>query len=101
MQIILYDEGISEALDIGHIGRYLKQKVDNTEVELKGSPFPPALSPDDVRDFARRIAAIRIQDIRQQLQVDEVEYVFAAGRGRRTRQVHSRGTLYRQARRSR
>ncbi len=74
MKIILYDEGVADALDIGEIVRYLSQKLNQSEVELRGSPFTPTLSPEDVTGLARRLAAARILDIRQRLQPAEPLY---------------------------
>jgi len=74
MKIFLYDEGAADTLDIAEIGQYLSQKLNKSEVELRVGPFTPTLSPEDVISLSRRLAAIRIQDIRQRLQPGDPLY---------------------------
>ena len=80
MEIILYDEGIGEGLDISEIARYLTRTVGKAKVEVRGNPFDFNLPQDKVSDYARKIAGIKIQEIHQKLLSDqeplygEIEY---------------------------
>ena len=80
MKVILYDESAAEELDVEEIARYLRQKLGEFEVDLRGSPFVPELTQDAVSDFARRIASVKIQDVNQKIPSEqeplhgEIEY---------------------------
>ncbi len=67
MEIILYDEGIAEELDIEEIAQYLAQKMGRVKVEVRGNPFVFNLPQDKVSDFARRIAGTKIQGVSQKI----------------------------------
>jgi len=80
MEIILYDEGTSEGLDISEIAQYLTQKMGEVRVEARGNPFDFNLSQDKLSDYARKIASSKIQEISQKILPDqeplygEIEY---------------------------
>ncbi len=80
MEIILYDEGIAEELDIEEIAQYLAQKMGRVKVEIRGNPFVFNLPQDKVSDFARRIASTKIQGVSQKIPSEqeplygEIEY---------------------------
>jgi len=80
MEIILYDEGTSEGLDISEIAQYLTQKMGGVRVEVRGNPFDFNLSQDKLSDYARKIASSKIQEISQKILPDqeplygEIEY---------------------------
>ena len=80
MEIILYDEGTSEGLDIKTIAQYLTQKMGEVRVEVRGNPFDFNLSQDKLSDYARKIAGSKIQEISQKILPDqeplygEIEY---------------------------
>ncbi len=61
-KVLLYDEGISQELNIEEVAEYLGGKLAKVEVDIRENPF--ALSPwrDKITDYARRIASIKIQD---------------------------------------
>ena len=65
MNIVLYDEGSAEELNIEEIAEYLGQKLGEAKTEIRGNPFAFNLSQDRIPDYARKIAVIKIQEIRQ------------------------------------
>ena len=67
MEIILYDEGTVQELDIGEIAQYLGQKMGKVKIEVRGNPFVFNLSQDKVSDYARKIAGTKIQEVRQKI----------------------------------
>ncbi len=67
MEIILYDEGTAEAVDIEEIAKYLAQRMGKVKVEVRGNPFVLNLPPDKVSDYARKIAGIKIQGVSQKI----------------------------------
>ncbi len=67
MEIILYDEGTNEGLDISEIAQYLARTVGKAKIEVRGNPFGFSLSQDKLSDYARKIAGIKIQEIRQEI----------------------------------
>ncbi len=67
MEIILYDEGTSQELDMEEIARYLAQKMGKVKIEVRGNPFVFNLSHDKVSDYARKIASCKIQGISQKI----------------------------------
>ncbi len=67
MEIILYDEGTAEALDIEEIARYLVQKVGKVRVRVKGNPFASSFSQDKVSDYARKVAGTKIQEVSRKI----------------------------------
>jgi len=64
-KIILYDEGVSDKLHIREIAEYLRGKLGEVQIELRGTPF--ALCPDKNSDFARKLASIKIQDVQRRV----------------------------------
>ena len=80
MEIILYDEGTSEGLDISEIAQYLTQKMGEVRVAVRGNPFDFILPQDKLSDYARKIASSKIQEISQKILPDqeplygEIEY---------------------------
>lgn len=62
-KVILYDEGVSDKLHIREIAEYLRGKLGEVQVELRGNPC--ALYPDKNDDFARKLASIKIQDVQR------------------------------------
>jgi hypothetical protein len=80
MEIILYNEGIIEELDIEEIAKYLDQKMGRGKVKVRENPFTFSLPQQKVLDFARRIASTKIQGINQKARsieeplYGEVEY---------------------------
>lgn len=61
-KIFLYNEGGAETLDIEEITQYLRKRLGQAQVEVRGNPFTLHLSPDGILDYARRIASIKVQD---------------------------------------
>jgi hypothetical protein len=64
-RIILYDEDVSDKLQIREIAEYLRGKLSEVQVESRGTPF--ASCPDKSSDFARKLASIKIQDIQREV----------------------------------
>ncbi|GAI05927.1 unnamed protein product [marine sediment metagenome] len=67
MEIILYDEGTAQELDIEEIARYLAQKMGKVKIEVRGNPVVFNLSQDKVSDYARKIAGTKIQGVSQKI----------------------------------
>ncbi len=67
MEIILYDEGTAQELDIEEIAQYLAQKMGKVKIEVRGNPFVFNLSQDKVSDYARKIAGTKIQEVSQKI----------------------------------
>jgi len=67
MEIILYDEGTAQELDIKAIAQYLIQKMGAVSVEVRGNPFDFNLPQDKLSDYARKIASCKIQEISQKI----------------------------------
>ncbi len=67
MEIILYDEGTPQELDMEKIARYLVQKMGSVKVEARGNPFAFNVPQDKVSDYARKIASIKIQGVSQEI----------------------------------
>ena len=67
MEIILYDEGTAQELDIGAIAQYLTQKMGEVRVEVRGNPFDFNLPQDKLSDYARKIASSKIQELSQKI----------------------------------
>ena len=67
MEIILYDEGTSEGLDISEIAQYLARTVGKAKIEVRGNSFGFSLPQGKVSDYARKIAGIKIQEIHQKI----------------------------------
>lgn len=60
-KVLLYDEGVPETLGMREIAGYLTEKLGNIPIEIRGNPF--ASYPDKSRDFARKLASIKIEDV--------------------------------------
>ncbi len=79
MEIVLYDEGIAEELDIEEIAQYLTQKTGKVKIEVRGNPFVN-LPQDKIVNYAQKIASIKIQEVNkkillgQQPLYGEIEY---------------------------
>ncbi len=67
MEIVLYDEGASEQLNIEEIAKYLREKLGKAEIEVRGSPVVSNLAQDGIGDYAAKIANTKIQGIRQKI----------------------------------
>jgi len=67
VNIALYDEGTDEALNIAEIAGYLAQKLRGAKTELRGSPFARHISPEQIPNYARRIAQAKIREITKKL----------------------------------
>ena len=67
MEIILYDEGTAQELNIEEIAQYLGQKMGKVKIEVRGNPFVFNLSQDKVSDYARKIAGTKIQEVSQKI----------------------------------
>ena len=67
MEIILYDEGTGQELDIEEIVQYLDQKMVKVKIELRGTPFVFNLPQDKVSDYARNIAGVKIQELSRKI----------------------------------
>jgi len=63
--ILLYDEGSAEQLNIAEIAGYLRDKLKRVPVEVRGNPF--ALCREKDRDWARKLASIKVQDANKKL----------------------------------
>jgi len=79
-KILLYDEGMAQALNIEGIAEYLRKKLGKVEVEVRGNPFALYPLQDKISDYARRIASIKIQDATRRMSLGpeplygEIEY---------------------------
>ena len=67
MEIILYNEGAAQALNIEVITQYLTQIMGGGKIEVRGNPFDLNLPQDKVSDYAGKIAGIKIQEIHQKI----------------------------------
>lgn len=67
MEVILYDEGTPQELDMEKIARYVVQKMGKVKVEVRGNPFAFNVPQDKVSDYARKIASIKIQGVSQEI----------------------------------
>ncbi len=67
MEVILYDEGTPQELDMEKIGRYVVQTMGRVKVEVRGNPFALNVPQDKVSDYARKIASIKIQGVSQEI----------------------------------
>ncbi len=67
MEIVLYDEGAAEELDMGEIAQYLAQKIGKAKVEVRGNPFVFNVPQDRVSHYARKIASTKIQGVSQKI----------------------------------
>ncbi len=67
MEVILYDEGTPQELDMEKIARYVVQKMGKVKVEVRGNPFAFNFPQDRVSDYARKIASIKIQGVSQEI----------------------------------
>ncbi len=80
MEIILYDEGVAEELDIEKTAQYLARKMNKAKVEVRGNPFVSNLPQDKVSDYARKIAGIKVQEVNKEVKPEqeplhgEIEY---------------------------
>ena len=63
-QVLLYNEGTAETLDIGGLSEYLKEKLGKVQVKVRGSPFTSCL--EKSQDYATKLASIKIQDVHKQ-----------------------------------
>jgi hypothetical protein len=78
MEIILYDEGSEEELDIEEIAEYLRKKLGKIPVDTRGNPL--AFCPEKNQDYARKLASIKIQDASRKMASEseplygEIEY---------------------------
>jgi len=68
-KIILYDEGIAEALDLEEIAKYLQDKLSRVEVEVRGNPF--AFRLEKSLHYARKLASIKIQDVSRRIAFEQ------------------------------
>jgi hypothetical protein len=67
MEIILYDEGTAEELDIEEIARYLGQKLDKVKIKVIKNLFALNLPQNKVSDYARKIASTKIYEVSQKV----------------------------------
>ena len=69
MEVILYDEGTPQELDMEKIARYVVQKMGKVKVkvEARENPFGFNVPQDKVSDYARKIASIKIQGVSQEI----------------------------------
>ena len=79
MEILLYDEGGGEEVDIEEMVRYLAQKVGKVRVEFRGNLFLN-LTQDKISDYAEKIASTKVQGANQKISLPqeplfgEIEY---------------------------
>lgn len=73
-KIFFYDEGVTEALNLAEIARYLREKLRRVSVEARENPFASHLEKNP--DFARKLASIKIQDAHRKIAPDQ-EPLFA------------------------
>lgn len=76
MNIVLYDEGSAEELNIEEIAEYLGQKFGEAKTEIRGNPFAFNLSQDRITDYAWKIAGTKIQKISEKI-LPEQEPLYA------------------------
>lgn len=80
MEIILFNDGIADEIDIAGIAAYLSQTLGQVRVEVKEKPLFFGLSPEQAQDYAVRIAGIKVLDAMRPMEPDteplygEVEY---------------------------
>ncbi len=74
MIVLLYDEGISEKLNLAEIAEYLKRKMKKVEVELRRNPFAISLDRDRIPDYAARIASVKVRDATEEISAQEPLY---------------------------
>ncbi len=85
-KVLLYDEGAAEELDIKEIAEYLREKLGKVPVEMRGNPF--ALYLEESPAYARKLAAIKVQDATRQITLEpeplygEMEYEKRRIRGK-------------------
>lgn len=68
-KILIYDEGISDKVNIEESAEYLRGKLPDVPVETKGA-FPD-FSPEERRSFAAGLASIKISDISRRMEAEE------------------------------
>ncbi len=64
-KVVLYDEGMAEALDIQEIAEYLRDKLSKVEVEARENPLAFCLEKSS--DYATKLASIKIQDVSRKI----------------------------------
>ncbi len=64
-KVLLYNEGTAENLNIGGIAQYLRENLGRTQVEIRGSPH--IFCPEKCLDYAKKLASIKIPDVRSKL----------------------------------
>jgi len=64
-EVLLYDEGTAEKLNIEEVAKYLSEKLGKAQVKVRGNPF--VFWPENSPDFARKLASIKIQDVNRKI----------------------------------
>ncbi len=94
-QVLLYNEGAAETLDIGGLSEYLKEKLGKVQVKVRGSPFTSCL--EKSQDYATKLASIKIQDVGRRITPEEEQPLFGEIQYEKRRirgETRSFGVLY-------
>ena len=68
-QVILYNEGIPEVLDIEEVSAYLRERLGKMPVKMVGNPFHFS---SECHGYAERLASLKIQDMRREITPEEI-----------------------------
>jgi len=64
-EVLLYDEGAAEKLNVEEVAEYLSQKLGKAQVTVIGNPFAFCL--EKTPYYARKLASIKIQDVSRKI----------------------------------
>ena len=64
-KVLLYDEGADEELNIEEVAKYLREKLEEAQVTVRGNSF--AFWLEKSPDYARKLASIKIQDVSKKI----------------------------------
>ncbi len=68
-QVLLYNEDATDKLDIEEIAEYLREKLGEVPVAVRGNPFTPHLGKS--RDYATKLASLKIQEVSRRIAPEE------------------------------
>ncbi len=68
-QVLLYNEDAAEKLDIEELSEYLREKLGEVPVGVRGNPFTAC--PEKSRDYATKLASLKIQDASRRIAPEE------------------------------
>ncbi len=73
-QVLLYNEGVAETLDIEEVAEYLREKLGKVRVKVRGSPF--TFCPEKSQDYAIKLASLKILDVGRRIVPEEGQPLF-------------------------